>query len=84
MTIKEIAIDTIQRLPENAAWEDILERINFVAGVRRGLGELDEGKGIPHEELKKEFNEWISYFALHYLPELQPKRIYPHGHPARP
>ena len=47
MTTKEVAIRSIQELPEEATWEDIQERINFVAGVRKGLRELDEGKGIP-------------------------------------
>ena len=60
MTIKEIVIKTIQQLPEEATWEDIQERINFVAGVRKGLRELDEGKGIPHERIREEFREWLS------------------------
>ena len=60
MTTKEIAIRSIQELPEDATWEDIRERINFVAGVRRGLRELDEGKGIPHEKVREEFKEWLS------------------------
>jgi predicted transcriptional regulator len=60
MTTKEIAIRSIQELPENATWEDIRERINFVAGVRRGLRELDEGEGIPHEKVREEFREWLS------------------------
>ena len=60
MTVKEIAIKTIQQLPADATWEDIQERINFVAGVRKGLRELQEGKGIPHQAVKKEFAEWLS------------------------
>lgn len=60
MTTKEIAIKTIQDLPENASWEDIQERINFIAGVQKGLRELDEGKGIPHEQILEEFSEWLS------------------------
>jgi len=60
MTTKEIAIKSIQELPESATWEDIQERINFVAGVRKGLRELDEGKGIPHEQIREEFREWLS------------------------
>jgi len=60
MTTKEIAIRNIQELPEDATWEDIQERINFVAGVRKGLRELDEGKGIPHELVREEFKEWLS------------------------
>jgi len=60
MTTKEIALKTIDELPENATWEDIQERINFVVAVRKGLRELDEGKGIPHERVKEEFAEWLT------------------------
>ena len=59
MTTKEVAIKSIQELPEEATWEDIQERISFVAGVRKGLRELDEGKGIPHERIREEFSEWL-------------------------
>ena len=60
MTTKEIAIRSIQELPEDATWEDIQERVNFVAGVRKGLREIDDGKGIAHERIKEEFSEWLS------------------------
>jgi hypothetical protein len=60
MTIKEIAIKSIEELPEKATWEDTQERINFMAGVRKGLRELDQGKGIPHDKIREEFREWLS------------------------
>ncbi len=60
MTTKESAIQSIESLPEDATWDDILDRINFMAGVRRGLRELDEGKGIAHQQIKDEFKEWLS------------------------
>ena len=60
MTTKEIALKTIEQLPENASWEDIQERINFVVAVRKGLRELDKGKGIPHKKVKEEFAEWLT------------------------
>ncbi|MCF8111460.1 MAG: hypothetical protein K9J85_08220 [Desulfobacteraceae bacterium] len=60
MTTKELAIKSIKQLPEDATWEDIQERINFVAGVRKGIQELDAGKGIAHEQVKEEFSEWLS------------------------
>ena len=60
MTVKEIAIKTIHQLPDDASWEDIQKRIDFVAGVRKGLRELDEGKGIAHQKVKEEFSEWLS------------------------
>jgi predicted transcriptional regulator len=60
MTIKEAAVRSIQQLPEDATWEDIQERIDFVAGVRKGLRELDEGHAATHEQVREEFREWIS------------------------
>jgi predicted transcriptional regulator len=36
----------------------VQERINFVVGVRKGLRELDEGKGIPHDRVREEFAQW--------------------------
>lgn len=58
MTTKEIAIQSIEKLPDDASWEDIQERINFVAAVRRGLRELDEG--VPHAVVREGFAEWLS------------------------
>lgn len=58
MTVKEIAIKTIQELPPDATWEDIRERIHFVAGVRKGLRSFDDGKGIAHEKVRRDSVEW--------------------------
>ena len=60
MTSKEIALKMIERLPEDASWEDIQERINFIAAIRKGLRELDEGKGISHDKVRQEFAEWLT------------------------
>jgi predicted transcriptional regulator len=60
MTSKEIAIKTIEQLPEDVSWEDIQERINFIAAIRKGLRELDEGKGVSHDKVKREFAEWLT------------------------
>jgi len=60
MTSKEVALKTIEQLPADASWEDIQERINFAAAVRKGLHELDQGKGISHEKVKEEFAEWLA------------------------
>ncbi len=59
MTTKETAIHTIEELPENATWDDVQERINFVVGVRKGLRELDDGRGIPHDRVREEFAQWL-------------------------
>jgi hypothetical protein len=60
MTVKELAIDTLKNLPDDATWEDVKERIEFVASIRKALQELDEGKGIPHAQIEKESSSWIT------------------------
>lgn len=59
MTAKELALRAIRELPDDATWDDVQERINFAAGVRKGLRELDEGRGVPHDRIKEEFAEWL-------------------------
>ena len=60
MSTKELALKTIEGLPDDASWEDIKERIYFIAAVEKGLEELDEGQGIPHEEVVGEIKGWAS------------------------
>jgi predicted transcriptional regulator len=58
--IETKVIKTIKSLPDDATWDDIQERVNFVAGVRKGIQELDEGQAVPHQKMKEEFEEWLS------------------------
>ncbi|MBN1867394.1 hypothetical protein JW916_08885 [Candidatus Sumerlaeota bacterium] len=58
MTTKQIAIHSIEDLPDDATWDDIQDRIDFIVGVRRALRELDDGKGIPHDQVKEESSSW--------------------------
>jgi hypothetical protein len=59
MTTKQIAINAIENLPDCASWDDIQDRINFVAGVQKSLLALDAGKGVPHARVKEEFAQWL-------------------------
>ena len=60
MSTKEMALKTIAELPEDVSWEDIKERLFFIAAVEKGLHELDVGEGIPHEDIVREAKEWAS------------------------
>ena len=52
MTVKEIAIDRIRDLPDDATWEEIEEKIRFIAGVQKAMKSMDNGKGVPKEQVK--------------------------------
>jgi len=53
MTEKQRVLEAVQRLPEDATVEDAIDRLCFIAKVQRGLGELDAGQSITHEEAKR-------------------------------
>ena len=60
MTTKEIALKTIQDLPDSASWADIEERIRFLAAIDKGLEEIKAGKVIPHEDVKQSLDKWLT------------------------
>lgn len=60
MTNKQIVEDLFQRLPDSASLQEIVKEIEFTAGVRQGLAELDRGERIPIEDVERELPSWIS------------------------
>ena len=60
MTRKEIAIRTLQELPNSATWEEIKERIRFLAAIDRGFEDIKSGKIVPHEEVRASLEKWLS------------------------
>ncbi|QXD25027.1 hypothetical protein F7C95_03770 [Opitutia bacterium ISCC 51] len=60
MSTKELALETIRKLPENVSWEEIEERIQFLAAVERGRQDVRKGKVVPHQEVKENLKEWIT------------------------
>ena len=47
MTQKELVLDAISELPDEASIHDIAERVEFLAAIQKGLDQLDRGESIP-------------------------------------
>jgi hypothetical protein len=45
MSTKELAMETIKGLPEDATWKEIEARIHLLAEVNMGFEELRRGEG---------------------------------------
>jgi predicted transcriptional regulator len=60
MSDKQLALDSIERLPENASLDDIAERVEFLAAIRKGLDQIERGETIPHDEVKRQLATWLS------------------------
>jgi len=52
-TGRDRILEALQDLPEDATLDDAIERLVFVAKIDAGLADLDAGRGIPHEEVKR-------------------------------
>lgn len=46
-------LDALSDLPDDATLDDAIERLVFLARIDAGLAELDAGKGVPHEEVRR-------------------------------
>jgi len=57
--IKENVITMIKNMPQDVSVEDIMAELFFRYEVDQGLKQLDEGKGIPHEEVEKRMKKWL-------------------------
>lgn len=56
---KSIAKRIVENLPEDATWQHFLYRVELNAKIAKGLEGLEQGKGIPHEIVMKEMDEWL-------------------------
>jgi hypothetical protein len=52
-TIKEEARLLVERLPEDATWEDLQYEIDFRQAVEAGLKDSREGWTVPLEEVRR-------------------------------
>jgi predicted transcriptional regulator len=52
-TTRDRIRDAIEKLPPDATYDDAIERLILLAKVEAGLAELDAGKGIPHDDIKR-------------------------------
>lgn len=60
MSTKELAMETIKDLPEDTSWQEIEERIHFLAAIEKSREEVRRGEIVPHEEVRNLLNGWLT------------------------
>ena len=58
MAIKDIAKQVIDTLPDEATMDDIIHALYIKTKFEHGEREIQEGKGISHEEAKQKLQKW--------------------------
>ena len=59
MNTKELVIEAVKDLPDNAGIEDAMERLLLLAKIERGIEQADSGQTIPHDEVKQRVSKWL-------------------------
>ncbi len=57
-TLKQEALDAIERLPDDAGIEDIMYRLHVISKLRKSREAVAQGQVLSHEDLKREVENW--------------------------
>ena len=60
MTPKESVLDMIRRLPDDVTLAEIMDALYLRMKIARGLEEIEEGKGVPHEQALARLRKWLT------------------------
>lgn len=52
-TARDRILEALQDLPDDATFDDAIERLVFLAKIDSGLAELEAGEGLPHDEVRR-------------------------------
>ena len=58
MSNREIVIDLLSKLPEDASLKEIAREIEFLAGLKTAREQVIRREGIPAEEARKLVDAW--------------------------
>lgn len=58
-SLKQQAMGMLEKMPEDASLEDILDELYLLAQVEAGIRDAAEGRVIPHEEMKRQVDQWL-------------------------
>ena len=65
MSDRQLILEAVQQMPEEASAEEILNEIAMLASIQRGREQIRRGEVIQHDEVVKRFNSWITESSGH-------------------
>jgi predicted transcriptional regulator len=60
VTAKQMVLEAVHRLPNEATFQDIADEIAFLAALREGEEDLKKGRVISNEEMKRRLDQWLT------------------------
>jgi len=60
MSDKEAVMELVKRLPSDVSLREIVREIEFIAAIKEGLDEIDQGKGVSIEAVEQMIEAWTT------------------------
>jgi hypothetical protein len=57
-TLKQEALESLQRLPEDADIDEIMYRLYVIDKLRKSRDAVEQGQVISHDDLKRDIEKW--------------------------
>lgn len=60
MTTKEQMLKALTELPDDATFEDAMERLYLLYKVERGMAQADAGQKVSQDDARKRMAQWLA------------------------
>lgn len=57
-SVKDQMVEIIREQPDDSSFDEILRELAFARMIERGLADVDEGRTLSHEEVRREVDSW--------------------------
>ena len=57
-SVKEQLVQIIEAQPEDSSFDEILRELAFARMIERGLEDVDQGRTVSHEDVRREIESW--------------------------
>jgi predicted transcriptional regulator len=60
MSTKQLVIEALQKLPDDADFIDINEKIALLAALQEAEDDFATGRVVSHEEVERRLEQWLA------------------------
>lgn len=60
MSDKQAVLEAVSRMPDTLTLDQIHAELKLLAALREGYADIQAGRVVPHEEIKRQYAAWLS------------------------
>lgn len=57
---KETTLELVKGLPDEVSMQQIVEKLELITQIERGLEDAERGNVVSNDEVMKEMREWLT------------------------